>query len=124
MTTIATLETDAVATRPRTDAANSSSGRTIFTNARLVLPTEVVGGTVIVEEDRILAIDGGPTAVPGAIDLDGDHLMPGLVELHTDNAERYFEPRPGVRWPNGIAAALAHDAQMAAAGVTTVFDSL
>jgi alpha-D-ribose 1-methylphosphonate 5-triphosphate diphosphatase len=44
--------------------------------------------------------------------------------MHTDNLERHFLPRPKVIWPNGLAAALAHDAQMAAAGVTTVYDAI
>ena len=31
------------------------------------------------------------------IDLEGDYLVPGLVELHTDNMEKHFAPRPGVQ---------------------------
>ncbi|HET9068749.1 MAG TPA: alpha-D-ribose 1-methylphosphonate 5-triphosphate diphosphatase, partial [Amaricoccus sp.] len=53
----------------------------------------------------------------------GDWLAPGLVELHTDNLERHLEPRPGVRWPE-VPAILAHDAEFAGCGVTTVFDAL
>ena len=60
---------------------------------------------------------------PGAEDCGGDHLAPGLVELHTDNLERHLEPRPGVRWPEGPAI-LAHDAELAGAGIATVFDAL
>ena len=60
---------------------------------------------------------------PGAEDCDGDLLAPGLVELHTDNLERHLEPRPGVRWPEAPAI-LAHDAELAGAGITTVFDAL
>jgi alpha-D-ribose 1-methylphosphonate 5-triphosphate diphosphatase len=44
--------------------------------------------------------------------------------MHTDNLDKHFAPRPGVIWPNGLAAAIAHDAQMAAAGVTTVYDAI
>ena len=58
------------------------------------------------------------------MDGEGDFVAPGLVEMHTDNLEKHFVPRPQVFWPNGLAAALAHDAQMAAAGVTTVFDAV
>ena len=65
----------------------------------------------------------GRTACAAAIDLEGDYLVPGLVELHTDNLEKHFAPRPGVQWPS-LAAVMAHDAQIAAAGITTVFDSL
>ena len=57
------------------------------------------------------------------MDLGGDHLLPGLVELHTDHLERHFTPRPGVQW-DPLPAALASDAQLAAAGVTTVLDAV
>jgi alpha-D-ribose 1-methylphosphonate 5-triphosphate diphosphatase len=45
------------------------------------------------------------------------------VELHTDHLEGHYAPRPKVRW-NPIAAVQAHDAQIAASGITTVFDAL
>jgi alpha-D-ribose 1-methylphosphonate 5-triphosphate diphosphatase len=45
------------------------------------------------------------------------------VELHTDNFERHLMPRPKVRWAE-LPALLAHDAEIAAAGITTVFDAL
>ncbi len=92
-------------------------------NARIVLPDEVVRGTVQIRDGRIAAVDPGDTAVPAAIDLEGDFLIPGLVELHTDNFERHLMPRPKVRWPE-LPALLGHDAEIAAAGITTVFDAL
>jgi alpha-D-ribose 1-methylphosphonate 5-triphosphate diphosphatase len=61
--------------------------------------------------------------VTQAIDLQGDHLIPGLVEVHTDNFERHMMPRPKVRWDDSPAL-LAHDAEIAAAGITTVLDAL
>jgi alpha-D-ribose 1-methylphosphonate 5-triphosphate diphosphatase len=61
--------------------------------------------------------------VAGAIDCGGDYLAPGLVELHTDNLERHLSPRPGVDWPHR-SAILAHDAELAGTGITTVFDAL
>ena len=51
----------------------------------------------------------------------GDFLLPGLVDLHTDHFEKHVLPRPGTQW-SALAAVLAHDAQMAAGGVTTSFD--
>lgn len=91
--------------------------------ARLVLGDEVVTGSVAIAGGRIVAVDSGASSVPGAADLDGDLLLPGLVELHTDNFERHLMPRPKVRWPQ-MPALLAHDAEVAAAGITTVFDAL
>ena len=94
----------------------------VFANARLVLADEIVEGHVVVREGRIAAIGTG-TAPQCAQDLEGDFLLPGLVELHTDHVEGHLAPRPKVRW-NPLAAVLAHDAQIAASGITTVFDSL
>lgn len=95
----------------------------VFTNARLVLPGEVLHGSLCIAGDRIRAIDPGPSAVPGAVDCGGDDVLPGLIELHTDNLERHIQPRPRVDWPHA-AAILAHDGELASAGITTVFDAM
>lgn len=94
-----------------------------ITNARLVLSDRVIDGSLLIRDGVIAEIDEGTIAAPSALDLEGDHLLPGLVELHTDNLEKHSNPRPGVRWPIQPAL-LAHDAQLAAAGITTVFDAL
>lgn len=93
----------------------------IFTNAAIVLPDEVVNGTLVMEGGRIRDFAAGRSAQ--GIDLDGDYLMPGLVELHTDHLESHLQPRPKVRWPAASAIA-AYDAQIAASGITTVFDCI
>ncbi|WP_234703818.1 alpha-D-ribose 1-methylphosphonate 5-triphosphate diphosphatase [Rhodospirillum centenum] len=95
----------------------------ILGNARLVLADAVVPGSVAVAGGTIAAIDGDRRPPPGALDLEGDLLLPGLVEIHTDNLEKHLTPRPGVVWP-AFSAVLAHDAQVAAAGITTVLDAL
>ncbi len=96
---------------------------TVFSNARIVTADRIVAGSVCLRDGRLTRIDDGNSAAPGAVDLDGDYLLPGLVELHTDNLEKHFAPRPGVRWPSR-AAVMAHDAQIVAAGITTVFDAV
>jgi alpha-D-ribose 1-methylphosphonate 5-triphosphate diphosphatase len=95
----------------------------VFKNARIVLKHETIRGSLHVQGGRIAGIAEGPCDLPGAVDLEGDWLIPGLVELHTDNLERCFEPRPKVSWP-AEAAILAHDGQMALSGVTTVCDAV
>ena len=72
----------------------------VLTNARLVLDNDIVRGSLVIQAGRIKAIDQGATALPNAIDCEGDLLIPGLIELHTDNMEKYFQPRPKVSWPS------------------------
>lgn len=93
----------------------------VFTNAQLVLADEAVAGAVCVRDGRISAVDCGSAA--GGIDCEGDYLIPGLIELHTDNLERHIQPRPRVDWPHA-AAILAHDGELASTGITTVFDAM
>ena len=96
---------------------------TILTNARLVLADQVLHGTVVLDGGLIQDVQPGRSTAPGALDLDGDVLMPGVVDVHTDNLERQVQPRINARWPSR-SAMVAHDAQCAAAGVTTVLDAL
>ena len=97
------------------------SAETIFSNARIVLADEIVHGAVAIRDGKIADIRAGGAA--HGEDFGGDYLIPGLVELHTDHLEGHYAPRPKVRW-NPLAAVLAHDAQVATSGITTVFDAL
>jgi alpha-D-ribose 1-methylphosphonate 5-triphosphate diphosphatase len=95
----------------------------VLANARLVLADEVVTGSVALRGGRITAVDTGAGVPAGALDCGGAMMVPGLIELHTDNLERHLKPRPTVEWPHG-AAVVAHDGEMASAGITTVFDAV
>lgn len=95
----------------------------ILSNARLVLADQVIHGSLLIRDGLIADISAGASSLPQAQDLGGDLLLPGLVELHTDNLEKHMSPRPGVDWPSA-SAVLTHDAQIVAAGITTVFDAL
>ncbi|OYW59465.1 MAG: phosphonate metabolism protein PhnM [Rhodobacterales bacterium 12-65-15] len=96
---------------------------TILANATLVLEDEVLRGQLRLSEGMIADIAQGGTIPAGAVDCGGDLVLPGLVELHTDNLERHMEPRPKVNWPH-LSAIIAHDAELASTGITTVFDAL
>ncbi|MFL5279873.1 MAG: alpha-D-ribose 1-methylphosphonate 5-triphosphate diphosphatase [Rhodopila sp.] len=96
---------------------------TIFTNAILVLPGETLKGTIAVRGRTITDVQSGCSHLSAALDLEGDHVIPGLVDIHTDNLERQVQPRSLARWPSR-SAMVAHDAQCAAAGITTVLDAL
>lgn len=95
----------------------------IFHNANIVMADEVVNGSLVIEDGKIKSIAHGQSSSPAAIDLNGDYVMPGLVELHTDNLEKHMTPRPKTEWPS-LAAIVAHDNQIASAGITTVFDAI
>jgi alpha-D-ribose 1-methylphosphonate 5-triphosphate diphosphatase len=95
----------------------------VFKNARLVLANEVVKGSLAVIDGVINSVDQGSIQTTEGLNLDGDYLMPGFVEMHTDNFERHLMPRPKVQWAE-LPALLAHDGEIIAAGITTVFDAL
>ncbi|MFA7413986.1 MAG: alpha-D-ribose 1-methylphosphonate 5-triphosphate diphosphatase [Rhizobium sp.] len=97
------------------------SAETVLTNARIVLEDSIVAGTLVVRDGRIADISEGSTQI--GEDFDGDYLISGLVELHTDHLEAHYSPRPGVRWDK-TSAIQAHDAQVVTSGITTVFDCL
>lgn len=119
----ATIPPGAAASIGPKSAAMTDPKSYVIENARLVLPDRVVeDGWLAVDDGRIAEIGEGKAPERG-IDLSGDHLIPGLVELHTDHLESHFSPRPHVRW-HALASVMAYDAQIAAAGITTVFDSL
>ena len=99
------------------------SSETILTNAILVLPDETTSGTIVLHGQVIADIQAGPSQSSRAIDVGGDTIIPGAVDVHTDNLERQVQPRSLARWPSR-SAMVAHDAQCAAAGVTTVLDAL
>lgn len=96
---------------------------TILSNAVLVLPDATLRGTLVIRGDCIAEVQPRRSGALPARDMDGDYLIAGIVDTHTDNLERQVQPRSLARWPSR-SAMVAHDAQCAAAGVTTVFDAL
>jgi alpha-D-ribose 1-methylphosphonate 5-triphosphate diphosphatase len=95
----------------------------VLENARVVLPDRVVDEGWVAVADGLIAQAGEGAAPERGFDMKGDYLLPGLIELHTDHLESHFAPRPHVRW-HALSAVTAYDAQIAASGITTVFDSL
>lgn len=91
-------------------------------NACIVTADEDFTGSLVIRGESIMEVNRGCAGLVGD-DWDGDFLLPGLVELHTDNLEKHLMPRPKVLWPI-LPAIIAHDAQIAAAGITTVLDAI
>ncbi|HEX2147182.1 MAG TPA: alpha-D-ribose 1-methylphosphonate 5-triphosphate diphosphatase [Pseudorhizobium sp.] len=97
------------------------SAETVLSNARIIVGEQILSGSLVIRDGKIAEVCEGASRV--GEDLEGDYLVPGLIELHTDHLEQHYSPRPGVRW-NTTAAIQAHDAQVATSGITTVFDCL
>ena len=95
---------------------------TVLANARILLPEGLVHGSLLIRHGVVADVSTG-LSPRTAEDMERDLILPGLIELHTDNIERHIEPRPKVDWPHR-AAILAHDGELAACGITTVFDAL
>ncbi len=108
---------------PAPAEATIPAGDLCLANAQLVLPDRVTTGAVTIEQGVITDLTEGDHVPTGAFDCAGDLVVPGLVELHTDNVERHIEPRPEVDWPH-LPALIAHDAELASTGITTVFDAM
>ena len=98
------------------------SKTTRLTNAKLILSDAVAEGSLAFSDGLISHINED-ISFGEEIDLQGDYLVPGLVDIHTDHFEKHVYPRPHVKW-DFTRAAMAHDAQIIGAGVTTVFDSV
>ena len=93
----------------------------IYTNYRLLLPNEELLGTIAITDGIITDIQ--PGIVAQGQNGDGNYLIPGLIELHTDNLEKCLSPRPGVRFPLELAA-VNHDRDLISSGITTVCDAI
>lgn len=94
-------------------------------NARIILSQdEIADGSVWIEDGVIRAIcpTGSPAGIH-SIDLEGNILMPGLVDLHSDAIEHEVQPRPKTLLPFDLAVRQA-DRLFATVGVTTAFHSL
>lgn len=105
-----------------------SKGPVVLTGGSLVLADRVVvDADLLIEDGAIAAIAGMAGALrPGhatIVACAGCDILPGFIDLHTDNVERHVEVRPGMFWPPERAV-LGHDAELASAGVTTAFDAV
>jgi alpha-D-ribose 1-methylphosphonate 5-triphosphate diphosphatase len=92
-----------------------------LTNARIVTPEGLHHGALTIEDGKIAAL-GAP--VRGTeMDMQGDLILPGLIDLHGDAIEKEVEPRPNAFFPLPVALD-AIDRRMAAAGITTAYHGI
>ena len=66
----------------------------VITNARIVTRDEIFRGDLVARDGSIVQVVPAlrASAAPQAIDFGGDFLLPGLIELHTDNLEKHSRP--------------------------------
>lgn len=94
----------------------------LLTNARIVTPTENFIGSVEIENGIIASIIKDKYYTEG-IDLKGQWLIPGCIDIHTDYLEKELFPRASASFPLPFALHFM-DARAAACGITTVFTAL
>ncbi|EEP98993.1 hypothetical protein yruck0001_25900 [Yersinia ruckeri ATCC 29473] len=88
-----------------------------------MLEDQLIVGSLEIEDGIIRSFTDSPSQLTQAIDGQGGWVLPGLIELHTDNLDKFFTPRPNVDWP-AHSAMSSHDALMIANGITTVLDAV
>lgn len=110
-------------------SARTDTAEVVIDGGTVVTPTETVeGGVVRVEGEHIAAVetveDSGRTdAIEEHVDATDRLVLPGLVDLHGDDVERYLHPRSGER-VDPSTALTSSDRLTLAAGVTTKFDAI
>lgn len=101
--------------------------QSLLRNAALVLPDRLIpDGWLLVEGERILDLGAAATCPANAttiLDLQGDFLMPGVIDLHSDAIEKVVQPRPNVEIDLPIALHEL-DWRLAGSGVTTEFHAI
>ena len=66
---------------------------TLLTNATLLTEEGTQLGSVMFEESVITRLHDPAPVADVVINCEGDFVMPGLIEMHTDNLEKCFVPR-------------------------------
>jgi len=97
-----------------------------LTGGTVVTPTRSLSdGILTIVGDCIEAIDtpSRPLSMVDTIDVSGQYVLPGFVDVHGDDIERYLSPRPEERIPVPDALRQSERAALAA-GVTTKFHAL
>jgi len=96
--------------------------RFILTNAHIVTPTQNFTGSLVVEDSIITDIQSHTNYSEG-VDLGGQWLVPGCIDIHSDYLEKELHPRPSADFPMPFAFHFM-DQRAAASGLTTLFSAI
>lgn len=99
-------------------------------NAKTVLEDQVLKESKIVVDDGIIkevttASDEEVKRnfdIKQVCDVQGKHILPGIIDIHSDAIEKAVEPRPEVMFPSHLAVAQL-EKNLAAQGITSIFHS-
>ncbi len=95
----------------------------ILTNARVVTPQDDFIGSVVIQEGLITDVIKGDRVYEEGINLHGDWLIPGMIDIHSDYIEKEIRPRPSAQFPFEFAIHFM-DARAASCGITTLFSAI
>jgi len=96
----------------------------VLNNARIVTPAGIVEeASLRVENGMITEIGQGTLSGIREINVQGNYLFPGFVDMHSDAIEKGIEPRPNTFFPVDIAV-FELDKKIASCGITTMYHSL
>lgn len=94
----------------------------ILTNARIIGPETDFNGSVVIENGLIVDIFKDIYFDEG-INLHGQWLAPGIIDIHSDYLEKEIHPRPSATFP--LSLALHHmDLRAALSGITTLYSAI
>lgn len=103
--------------------AQTTDRAVTIVGGRVVTPDGVIDGRVEIAGDRIAAVGDSDAETDTVIDVDGQLVLPGLVDIHGDDIEGHLYPRSGARMDIDMALASADRANVAA-GITTKFHAI
>lgn len=97
-----------------------------LTGGTIATPTGTVNdGVLTIVGDTIESVDlaGEHRSIGSVVDVSGKYVLPGLVDIHGDDIERYLSPRPEEQIPVDEALRQSERAALAA-GITTKFHAV
>lgn len=102
--------------------------KTLIYNACVIKKDEVLDNAAVLIEDKLINsiftnADEVNCDADEVIDAEGAYLMPGFIDLHSDNIERVAQPRPQSLIDFDIAIR-EQEKQLVCQGITTMYHSL
>ncbi len=96
--------------------------RQILSNAKIVTPENHFEGSLVIDKGTIVDIVKDKTFNEG-IDLSGQWLVPGCIDIHSDYIEKEINPRKDTEFPIPMGFHFM-DQRAAACGITTLFSAI